>query len=129
LPIKRTAMMSLIHACDARGQWLNGVDVFIAMYAAANLGWVSRMLAHRWIKPYAARIYPWIVRNRHLLAASGLHRLFNFLSQRVQQKAHAASATHALAQSRICALARDNQATNCTAAAVNAPRVTTESRR
>lgn len=80
LPANRETMMNMIHARDAAGEWLRGVDVFIAAYQAANMNFVSRMLAHRWVKPLAARGYPWVVRNRYLLSRLGLHRVMAWLT-------------------------------------------------
>ena len=113
LPASIETMMNMIHARDATGRWLRGVDVFVACYTAADLGIVSRILAHRFIKPTAARLYPWIVRNRYRLAKIGLHRLLEIFSARAKARAaelktQATQAKLAFAQSQVCALDRKN---------------------
>jgi predicted DCC family thiol-disulfide oxidoreductase YuxK len=115
LPANREAMMNMIHARDAAGEWLRGVDVFIAAYRAADLNFISRMLAHRWIKPLAARGYPWLVRNRYWLSRLGLPRVMQWLTPSPQLADEARSKT-AFARSQTCAIEREvggsNQA-NC----------------
>ncbi len=98
LPVNQAALMNLIHGQDASGNWVRGVDVFIAAYQAADLDWVSRILRHPWIRPYAERYYPWLVRNRYRVAALGLHRILNFFTHRGLHK----RAGLALANSRRC---------------------------
>lgn len=91
-PATQVELMNLIHARDASGQWLKGVDVFAAAYAAADLPWVSGLLAHKRTKPLAARAYPWVVRNRYLLSKLGLHHVMNLLAVRAQRRAQQALA-------------------------------------
>ncbi|MGL4576761.1 MAG: thiol-disulfide oxidoreductase DCC family protein [Burkholderiaceae bacterium] len=92
MPATQAELMNLIHARDAHGQWLKGVDVFAAAYAAADLAWVSKLLMHRHAKPLAVRAYPWVVRNRYLLSALGLHHVMNLFALRAQRRAQAALA-------------------------------------
>jgi predicted DCC family thiol-disulfide oxidoreductase YuxK len=92
LPVSRDVLMNVIHARDAAGKWLSGVDVFIAAYQAADLNWVCVILHHRWVKPYAIGAYPWLVRNRYRIAALGLHRILNFFTHRARWRAHAEAA-------------------------------------
>ena len=105
LPANRETMMNMIHARDAAGVWLRGVDVFIAAYRAADLNFMSRMLAHRWIKPVAERAYPWVVRNRFWLTRLGLHRVMNWLTPSPQLVNDARLKT-AFARSQTCAIER-----------------------
>jgi predicted DCC family thiol-disulfide oxidoreductase YuxK len=105
LPANRESMTNMIHARDATGEWLRGVDVFIAAYRAADLNFVSRMLAHRWIKPLAMRAYPWVVRNRFRLSRLGLPRLMNWLTPSPQLTDQTRSKT-AFARSQTCAIER-----------------------
>jgi len=102
LPVTRAEMMNFFHARDAAGTWIRGVDVFIAIYAAGELDWVSRILRHRWIKPYAIRAYPWLIRNRYRIAALGLHRILNFFTHRAYRNNQRRQAREALARSRLC---------------------------
>jgi predicted DCC family thiol-disulfide oxidoreductase YuxK len=122
LPANREAMMNMIHARDAAGEWLRGVDVFIAAYRAADLNFVSRMLAHRWIKPLAARGYPWVVRNRFWLSKLGLHRVMQWLTPK---HAFDARSTTAFARSQTCAIerqARGNDKTSLSCEITETPR-------
>jgi predicted DCC family thiol-disulfide oxidoreductase YuxK len=89
LPVTREMLMNVIHAHDASGKWISGVDVFIAAYQAADLNWVSTILHHRWFKPYAIGAYPWLVRNRYRIAALGLHRILNFFTHQASRRARA----------------------------------------
>ncbi len=98
LPVTQAEMMTVFHACDADRQWIRGVDVFIAIYQAAELGWVSAILSHPWVRPYADRYYPWLVRNRYRIAALGLHRILNFFTHRAQRR----QARELLAKSQQC---------------------------
>jgi predicted DCC family thiol-disulfide oxidoreductase YuxK len=100
LPATREQMMSVIHARDANGRWITGVDVFIAAYRAADLGWVAGLLAHAGLRPHADRAYPWLVRNRRRISARGLHRLLNFFTHRASR----ANAARAYANTRACHL-------------------------
>lgn len=93
MPATREEMMNLMHARDAGGAWLRGVDVFIAAYAAAEMPRVSRLLAHPWLRPHADRIYPWIVRNRYRMSALGCHKLLEFFTPRARSGCDAACAT------------------------------------
>lgn len=116
LPANRETMMNMIHARDAAGEWLRGIDVFIAAYRAADMNFVSRMLAHRWVKPLAERGYPWVVRNRHLLSRLGLHRVMGWLTPtpesmptQVAQQQNNAPSQAAFARSQVCAIQRQTR--------------------
>lgn len=98
LPVTRLQMMNLIHARDADGRWITGVDVFIAAYRFAKLEWVASLLAHNWLRPFADRGYPWLVRNRRRLSVLGLHRILNFFTHRALR----ANAERAAAYARAC---------------------------
>ncbi len=117
LPANRETMMNVIHARDAAGEWLRGVDVFIAAYQAADMNFVSRMLAHRWVKPLAALGYPWVVRNRYWLSRLGLHHLMGWLTPtststsspaplKVAQQQKGARSQIAFERSQVCAIQR-----------------------
>ncbi|MBI3715679.1 MAG: DUF393 domain-containing protein [Betaproteobacteria bacterium] len=102
LPVTRKEIMNFFHARDAAGTWIRGVDVFIAIYAAGELDWVSRILRHRWIKPYAIRAYPWLIRNRYRIAALGLHRILNFFTHCAQRRQARAALAAMQTASRLC---------------------------
>jgi predicted DCC family thiol-disulfide oxidoreductase YuxK len=103
LPVSRDVLMNVIHAHDANGKWISGVDVFIAAYQAADLNWVSSILHHRWFKPYAIRAYPWLVRNRYRIAALGLHRILNFFTHQASRRKRAEAS-----MARVCACKSGN---------------------
>ena len=80
--INRDAMLQLMHAQDATGRWLIGVEVFVAVYGAAGFDALSRLWGNRWLRPLWDRLYPWVARNRYGLSRLGLHRLFGLLPPR-----------------------------------------------
>lgn len=102
LPYKRETMMNVIHACDADGNWIRGVDVFVAAYEIADLGWVSRTLQHPWIRPFADRGYPWLVRNRYLVSALGLHLVLNLFTHLARRRVVHRQVHEAFTQSQSC---------------------------
>jgi predicted DCC family thiol-disulfide oxidoreductase YuxK len=71
VPIRRTDLMTVIHARDAGGRWLRGIDVFEAAYGAAGLDAAARLWKHPRLRPLWERIYPWIARHRPLLSRLG----------------------------------------------------------
>lgn len=74
--VTRDELMSRIHARDANGGWLRGVDVFAAVYEAAGFRRLARMYRSRALRPLLDRLYPWIADHRQALSALGLSRLF-----------------------------------------------------
>jgi predicted DCC family thiol-disulfide oxidoreductase YuxK len=89
LDLTQTAMLNEIHARNADGAWLRGVDVFIAMYQAVELGWVASVMAHPLVKPRAMAFYPWLVHNRYWLSQLGLHKIMEVFAWRARTKAQA----------------------------------------
>jgi len=71
----RGEMMHRIHARDADGRWLRGVDVFVAAYDAAGFHRTARVLAAPRLRPLLDRLYGMIADHRRLLATLRLHRL------------------------------------------------------
>jgi predicted DCC family thiol-disulfide oxidoreductase YuxK len=63
----REAMMQLLHARTADGQWLIGVDVFKLAYSVAGLPWVSRVLSLPLVAPLVKGLYPSVARHRQKL--------------------------------------------------------------
>jgi predicted DCC family thiol-disulfide oxidoreductase YuxK len=101
IPATRDELMRLIHARDAHGAWINGVDVFVAAYRAAQLPWVARVLEHPRIKPHAQAAYPWVVRNRYRISSLGLHKVLNLLTRRAQARRQQL-AQQSLARTQAC---------------------------
>jgi predicted DCC family thiol-disulfide oxidoreductase YuxK len=78
--VTQAQMMARIHARDAAGRWLRGMDVFAAVYRAAGLWTLARLYASRWLRPLFDRLYPWIADNRRLLSRLGFPRLFRLVA-------------------------------------------------
>ena len=73
--ITRDSLMRRIHARDAHGRWVAGMDAFEAVYRAAGLEAAAQLWSSpRW-RPLFDRLYPWIARYRQLLSRLGLHHL------------------------------------------------------
>lgn len=92
---ERAAMMRLIHARDASGQWLIGVSVFEAAYGATGIIGMEKMWANPMLRPLWDRIYPWIADHRMGLSKLGVTRLFGWMVKRAAKKA--------IAKTRACA--------------------------
>ncbi len=69
------AMMTLIHARDAEGCWLVGVDCFEAVYRIAGLEWVARFLGIPAVRSIMGAAYPWIARHRQMLSRLGVNAI------------------------------------------------------
>ena len=87
--------MAIIHARDAEGRWLRGVEVFEVAYAGVGLQGMAAMFAHPWLRPLWDRAYPWIARHRYRLSRLGLTAPYGWLVRR--------AARRALERSRACA--------------------------
>jgi len=66
--ITRADLMDRIHARDAHGRWLVGVDVLEAAYSAAGLTPIAFVLGQRRLRPLLDRVYAWFARNRRWLS-------------------------------------------------------------
>jgi len=89
--ITREAMMRLIHARDAEGRWLRGVDVFEAAYDAAGFAALARLWGHHRLRPWWDKLYPWIARNRYTLSRLGLPRIFRLLTRNAARRSASAA--------------------------------------
>jgi predicted DCC family thiol-disulfide oxidoreductase YuxK len=78
-PIRKSDLMTLIHARDAHGRWFVGVDVFELAYGAAGLHKLAGFWGNPGLRPLLGRIYPWIARHRQLLSRLGFNRLVRLL--------------------------------------------------
>lgn len=74
--VTRDELMARIHARDANGAWLRGIDVFAAVYEAAGFRRLARLYRSRTLRPLLDRMYPWIADHRQALSALGLARVF-----------------------------------------------------
>lgn len=76
-PVNKEAMMARIHAVDAVGRWIKGVDVFTIAYGASGYSKLSKIWGSQTLKPLLSRAYPWVADNRHWLSKTPLPYLFN----------------------------------------------------
>lgn len=90
--ITRESMMRLIHARDADGRWLRGVDVFEAAYDAAGFAALARLWGHSRLRPWWEKLYPWVARNRNALSRLGLPHLFRLLTRNARRRSASAAA-------------------------------------
>jgi predicted DCC family thiol-disulfide oxidoreductase YuxK len=101
MPVDQTTLMNCIHAQDAQGRWLKATDVFVACYQVAGLPLVAKSLAIG--KPLMERLYPIIVRYRHVFSSLGIHTLFNALTRRhLARKAQMALAASQACKDGVC---------------------------
>ena len=89
--IARNELLTLIHARQADGSVIKGVDVFRHAYRAAGLPWVATTLQLPVLGRLADRLYPWVARNRHRFPRPLVHLLFETAIRRAARRA----ATHA----------------------------------
>jgi predicted DCC family thiol-disulfide oxidoreductase YuxK len=79
--VTREAMMEAIHARDAHGRWLTGIDVFAELYRAAGFEFPARLFASARLRPVWTRLYPWIAGNRYLLSRLQLYRVYDLVAR------------------------------------------------
>lgn len=58
-PVTREALMNRIHAQDAMGRWITGVDVFAAAYTVTGFTKMGKLWSSRILRPLLSRAYPW----------------------------------------------------------------------
>jgi predicted DCC family thiol-disulfide oxidoreductase YuxK len=78
-PTDKASMMERIHAQDAAGQWIKGVDVFEIAYKAAGFNKLGQFWGSRTLRPILSRAYPFIADNRHWLSKTLLPYALNKL--------------------------------------------------
>ncbi|NOT14374.1 MAG: DUF393 domain-containing protein [Methylotenera sp.] len=78
-PASKAEMMERIHAQDAAGNWISGVDVFAIAYSAAGFKKLGRIWGSQTLKPIFNRLYPLIADNRYWLSKTPLPNLLNQL--------------------------------------------------
>lgn len=87
--VSREAMMTEIHARQADGEWVRGVDVFRLAYRAAGLPRVSSVLSWPLLAPAADALYPWVARHRQQMPKMLSSLLFGRALRRAAAQAHA----------------------------------------
>ncbi|MEY4729525.1 MAG: hypothetical protein RL020_683 [Pseudomonadota bacterium] len=85
--ISTADMLRLIHARDASGRWIIGVDVFVLAYRAAGIEAVAGFFEFRPLRPFLNRLYPWIARNRMALSRLGVTDAFEYFVRRAAVRA------------------------------------------
>ncbi|MFA5982390.1 MAG: DUF393 domain-containing protein [Methylococcaceae bacterium] len=75
--ISQSAMMARLHAQDASGQWLIGVAAFAVIYQSIGMVSMAKLWGHPITRPWAERLYPWVVKHRYTLSKLGLPKLFS----------------------------------------------------
>jgi predicted DCC family thiol-disulfide oxidoreductase YuxK len=79
--VTRAAMLDEIHARDASGRWLKGIDVFAEIYRAAGFVRIAQLFANAQLRRFWVRLYPWIARNRYRLSRLQLYRIYDLLAR------------------------------------------------
>jgi predicted DCC family thiol-disulfide oxidoreductase YuxK len=79
----RDAMMKLIHARDAQGQWLIGPPVFSAAYRAVGIESIAALWGTSWLQPVWKRLYPWVASNRMWLSRIGVFSLAFWMFKKI----------------------------------------------
>ncbi len=67
----RADLARVLHARDASGVWLRGIDVFAAAYGAVGLRWQAALLRQARLRPLWNALYRWVVPRRARLARLG----------------------------------------------------------
>lgn len=84
----RHDLMNMIHAVQADGTVVRGVEVFRLAYGAVGLGWVTAPTTWPVLRQLADRAYPWLVRNRYRIPRPLVHFLFEGATRRAAEAAH-----------------------------------------
>lgn len=85
--ISQTAMMNRLHAQDANGRWLIGVTAFEVIYQTVGMASIAKLWGHPITRPWAERLYPWVVKHRYTLSKLGLPELFGLWSRHAARQA------------------------------------------
>lgn len=82
-PVSREALMNRIHAQDATGQWVTGVDVFAAAYTVTGYKTLAKFWSSRRLRPLLSRIYPLVADNRRWLSKTPLPKCLDWLLRKL----------------------------------------------
>lgn len=91
-PSSKALMMERIHAVDATGVWIKGVDVFAIAYKAGGFNKLGKFWESKTLRPLLTRAYPLIADNRHWLSKTPLPYIFNKVLRSLAPKANNDSA-------------------------------------
>jgi predicted DCC family thiol-disulfide oxidoreductase YuxK len=95
----RDAMMRLIHARDAAGEWLIGPPVFSAAYSAVGIESIAALWSTPWLQPLWRRLYPWVADNRMWLSKIGVFTVAIWFFKKIATMGANARAKRVVAQS------------------------------
>lgn len=84
---QKADLLRIMHAVQADGTLIQGVDVFRQAYRAAQLDWVAQVLSWPLINRCADRLYPWIARHRYRFPKFLVHGLFETAIRRAARRA------------------------------------------
>lgn len=76
LGVTQDALMNALHVRTADGRWLVGVPAFEALYRRLGMPTIAAALRQPLLAATAARIYPWVVRNRYRLPRAPITWIF-----------------------------------------------------
>jgi len=85
--ITKKLMMNRLHAQDANGKWLVGVDAFEVIYRTVGMASIATLWGGRFTRPLTKRLYPWVVKHRYTLSKIGLPELFGLWSKHAARTA------------------------------------------
>ncbi|RLJ39016.1 thiol-disulfide oxidoreductase DCC family protein [Acidovorax sp. 106] len=91
--VTREALLTLMHARTASGQWLSGVAAFEVAYAAVGLGWVMAPARIPLLRAGMDALYPVIARNRYRAPAWVIRMFFGKALRRAAERAAAQQCT------------------------------------
>ncbi|MBT7443140.1 MAG: DUF393 domain-containing protein [Methylococcales bacterium] len=75
LGIPQQEMMTRNHVYTAEGQWLKGADAVYFLFEYTGF----KSMATLWRQPWMRSAYPWLAKNRHILAKLGMAKIMNWL--------------------------------------------------
>lgn len=84
--ITKSLMMNRLHAQDAKGNWLVGVEAFEVIYQTVGMASIAKLWGGRFTKPLAEKLYPWVVKHRYTLSKIGLPEMFGLWSKYAARK-------------------------------------------
>lgn len=100
--LSRDAMMKLIHARDAAGQWIVGAPVFAAAYQASGFMLIGKIWGAAALQPIWRIVYPWIASNRKLLSTLGAANMLAWVMRCTFKRSLKCASAKALNNSRAC---------------------------
>ena len=85
--VTRDALLTLMHARTASGQWLSGVAAFEVAYAAVGLAWVMAPARIPLLRAGMNALYPVVARNRYRVPGWVIRTFFGKALRRAAERA------------------------------------------